>query len=82
MKKLFVLALAGGMFAACNSGNGSTSSDSTTVKTDSVTTVAPAADSAAVPAADSLKVDSAVTAAVDTVKTKVEVKTEKKEVKK
>ncbi|HEY0273672.1 MAG TPA: hypothetical protein VGC22_10840 [Chitinophaga sp.] len=66
MKKLFVLALAGAMFAACNSGNGSSSADSTAVKTDTVG-AAPTVDTVAAPVADSLKADSAALVA-DTAK--------------
>lgn len=58
MKKLFVLAIATGMFVACNNASTSTT-DSTTTSTDSAAlNAAPAVDSAAI-------VDSAALAPVD-----------------
>lgn len=66
MKKLFVLAIATGLFVACNNSS-STTNDSTTVNADSaVLNAAPAVDSAVV-AVDSAVVaaDSAVAAPAD-----------------
>ncbi len=58
MKKLFVLAIATGMFVACNNAS-TTTTDSTTTTTDSsALNAAPAVDSAAT-------VDSAALAPVD-----------------
>ncbi|WP_109697548.1 hypothetical protein [Chitinophaga deserti] len=51
MKKLFVLAIATGMFVACNNAT-TTSNDSTVVPTDSPVVV-PAADTNAIVAGDS-----------------------------
>ncbi|MGX5817517.1 hypothetical protein ACWKWU_04930 [Chitinophaga lutea] len=61
MKKLFVFALAAGLFAACN--NSSTpSTDSTTVDS-SALNAAPVVDSVAAPADSAVVADSAAVAA-------------------
>lgn len=64
MKKLFVLAIATGMFVACNNSS-STTTDSTTVSADSALNAAPAVDSAAVVDSVAIAVDSAAAPAAD-----------------
>ncbi|SIO55165.1 hypothetical protein [Chitinophaga niabensis] len=58
MKKLFVLAIATGMFVACNNASTSTTDSTTTTTDSSALNAAPAVDSAAT-------VDSAALAPVD-----------------